>query len=122
MFITEPQFGHTLVSGPPAGCFPHFGQDIASSGIPLPQCIQYLFAGGGGGGGGFFLNRKKAIAANTAIKIIAIITIVVVSIPPDGIVDVIGVEVAVEVVVVGVVEVVVVGGEVVVIGVVVGDV
>lgn len=71
------------MSGPPAGCLPHFGQDIASSGIPLPQCIQYLFAGGGGGGG-FFLNRKKATAANTAIRITAIIMIVVVSIPPDG--------------------------------------
>lgn len=71
------------MSGPPAGCLPHFGHDTASSGIALPQCIQYLFAGGGGGGG-FFLNRKKANAANTAIKTTAIIMIVVVSIPPDG--------------------------------------
>lgn len=104
IFITALQLGHTFVSGPPAGCFPHFGQENASPVIPVPQCIQYLF-GGSVGSDGFFLIKKMAIA--TTIKIIITKTMIsVISDPPE---DVVVVTVVVVLVVMGEVVIVVVG-------------
>jgi hypothetical protein len=137
MLITAPQFGQVFVSGPPAGCLPHFGHDNALSAIAEPQCMQNLF---GGGVGGFFLIRKNAITITTIIAITAMTITNVISDSPDEVVvvlevvfvvvievvvwlvDVGVVEVGVVVVVVVVVTVVVLGVVVVVVVVVVVDV
>jgi len=105
IFITALQLGHTFVSGPPAGCFPHFGQESASPVIPVPQCIQYLF-GGSVGGDGFFLIKKMAITTTITIIMITSTMIRVISDPPE---DVVVVVVVVVLVVVGEVVAVVVG-------------